>query len=145
MSVVGRTILTGQRSWVTWRAVVFIGLVRASVVPPAQIRELRGLTRYRKALIHERTRHANRPQDGRRHRHQARLGGQPLAPPAERCWRRWWAGTGDPDAVPTSRAGGSARSCRPSARPWPGRFRPHSSSGGIAELMIHAWLGRDEP
>ena len=36
------------------------GLIRASFVPPAPIRELRDLTRYRKVLIEERTRHANR-------------------------------------------------------------------------------------
>ena len=33
---------------------------RASFVPPAPIRELRDLTRYRRALIDERTREANR-------------------------------------------------------------------------------------
>src|SRR5712691_8826284 len=36
------------------------GLVRGSFVPPEPIRELRDLTRYRKALIHEQTREANR-------------------------------------------------------------------------------------
>ena len=36
------------------------GLVRGSFVPPAPIRELRDLTRYRKRLIEERTREANR-------------------------------------------------------------------------------------
>ena len=36
------------------------GLIRASFVPPVPIRELRDLTRYRKVLIEERTRHANR-------------------------------------------------------------------------------------
>jgi transposase len=36
------------------------GLIRASFVPPPPIRELRALTRYRKLLIPERTRHANR-------------------------------------------------------------------------------------
>ena len=36
------------------------GLIRASFVPPVPIRELRDLTRYRKVLIQERTRHANR-------------------------------------------------------------------------------------
>ncbi len=36
------------------------GLVRGSFVPPAPIRELRDLTRYRKVLIQERTREANR-------------------------------------------------------------------------------------
>lgn len=36
------------------------GLLRGSFVPPAPIRELRDLTRYRKAQIQERTREANR-------------------------------------------------------------------------------------
>src|SRR5712691_1695175 len=35
------------------------GLLRGSFVPPAPIRELRDLTRYRKALIQDRTRVAN--------------------------------------------------------------------------------------
>src|SRR3989442_8240933 len=39
------------------------GLIRASFVPPAPIRELRDLTRYRKVLIQERTR--RRPAHGR--------------------------------------------------------------------------------
>jgi len=36
------------------------GLLRASFIPPPPIRELRDLTRYRKALIEDRTREANR-------------------------------------------------------------------------------------
>ena len=36
------------------------GLIRGSFVPPAPIRELRDLTRYRKSLIQEHTRQANR-------------------------------------------------------------------------------------
>jgi transposase len=36
------------------------GLLRGSFVPPAPIRDLRDLTRYRKAVIHDRTRVANR-------------------------------------------------------------------------------------
>jgi len=36
--------------------------VRGSFGPPEPIRELRDLTRYRKALIHEHTREANRLQ-----------------------------------------------------------------------------------
>ncbi len=36
------------------------GLLRASFVPPPEIRELRDLTRYRKVLIYERTRQVNR-------------------------------------------------------------------------------------
>jgi len=38
------------------------GLLRGSFVPPAPIRELRDFTRYRKVLIQERTREANRVQ-----------------------------------------------------------------------------------
>ena len=38
------------------------GLIRGSFIPPAEIRELRDLTRYRTSLIQERTREANRIQ-----------------------------------------------------------------------------------
>jgi transposase len=38
------------------------GLIRGSFIPPAEIRELRDLTRYRTGLIQERTREANRIQ-----------------------------------------------------------------------------------
>jgi transposase len=38
------------------------GLIRGSFIPPAPIRELRDLTRYRSSLIRERTREANRIQ-----------------------------------------------------------------------------------
>lgn len=38
------------------------GLIRGSFIPPAQIRELRELTRYRKSIIEERSREVNRVQ-----------------------------------------------------------------------------------
>jgi transposase len=38
------------------------GLIRGSFIPPAEVRELRDLTRYRTGLIQERTREANRIQ-----------------------------------------------------------------------------------
>jgi transposase len=38
------------------------GLLRASFIPPAPIRDLRDLTRYRKTLIQERTQEINRLQ-----------------------------------------------------------------------------------
>ncbi len=38
------------------------GLLRASFIPPALIRDLRELTRYRKALVQERTQEVNRLQ-----------------------------------------------------------------------------------
>ena len=50
------------------------GLLRSSFVPPKPIRELRDLTRYRKALVNERAREANRLHKGARgRRHQALL------------------------------------------------------------------------
>jgi transposase len=40
------------------------GLLQASFIPPAPIRALRELTRYRKTLIRERVQQANRLRDG---------------------------------------------------------------------------------
>jgi transposase len=68
------------------------GLVRPSFVPPKPIRELRDLTRYRKALLAERTREVQRL-------HKvledagiklASVTSDPLGSRAGRCWRRWW-------------------------------------------------------
>lgn len=56
--VPGRKTDVQDRAWIA--PVLEHGLVRGSVVPPAPIRELRDLTRYRKSVIQERTRHANR-------------------------------------------------------------------------------------
>ena len=98
------------------------GLLRGSFVPPAPIRELRDLTRYRKGLIQERQREANRLhkvlQDagiklasvatnilgvsGR-----AMLEAMVRAQPRPRSWRTW-------------RAASCARSCRRCGRRWPG-------------------------
>jgi transposase len=56
--VPGRKTDVADAAWVC--QLVEHGLVRASFVPPRPIRELRDLTRYRKALIQERTREAQR-------------------------------------------------------------------------------------
>jgi transposase len=56
--VPGRKTDVGDAAWIA--QLVEHGLVRPSFVPPKPIRELRELTRYRKALIHERTREAQR-------------------------------------------------------------------------------------
>jgi transposase len=102
------------------------GLVRGSFVPPAAIRELRDLTRYRAALIGEHTRETNRLQkvledagiklasvasnvlgvSGR-----AMLEARPRAPSTPTSWPTWRAG----------RCAGSSRRC---ARPWPGASVP---------------------
>jgi transposase len=46
-----------------WLAECFqLGLLKASFIPPAPVRELRDLTRYRTSLVRERARTANRSQ-----------------------------------------------------------------------------------
>jgi len=54
----GRKTDTADASWIC--QLIEFGLVRPSFVPPAPIRELRNLTRYRKAQIEERTRETQR-------------------------------------------------------------------------------------
>jgi transposase len=57
-NVPGRKTDVADAAWIA--QLVAHGLVRPSFVPPKEIRELRELTRYRKALIQERTREAQR-------------------------------------------------------------------------------------
>ena len=59
-NVPGRKTDVADSVWIC--QLVEHGLVRPSFVPPKPIRELRDLTRYRKALIQERTREAQRLQ-----------------------------------------------------------------------------------
>lgn len=56
--VPGRKTGVNNAAWIA--QLLEYGLIRASFAPPPPIRELRDLTRYRKLLIQERTRHANR-------------------------------------------------------------------------------------
>lgn len=57
-NIPGRKTDVADASWIA--QLVEFGLVRPSFVPPQPIRELRNLTRYRKAQIEERTREAQR-------------------------------------------------------------------------------------
>jgi transposase len=57
-NVPGRKTDVKDAQWIC--QLVEHGLVRPSFVPPKPIRELRDLTRYRKALVQERTREAQR-------------------------------------------------------------------------------------
>jgi transposase len=54
----GRKTDVADAAWIA--QLLECGLLRGSFVPPAPIRELRDLTRYRKALVQDRTREANR-------------------------------------------------------------------------------------
>jgi transposase len=56
--VPGRKTDTIDAAWIA--QLLACGLLRGSLVPPREIRELRDLTRYRKALIYERSRAVNR-------------------------------------------------------------------------------------
>jgi transposase len=57
-NIPGHKTDVADASWIC--QLIEFGLVRPSFVPPAPIRELRNLTRYRKAQIEERTREAQR-------------------------------------------------------------------------------------
>lgn len=57
-NVPGRKTDVGDSAWIC--QFVEHALVRPSFVPPREVRELRDLTRYRKAQISERTREAER-------------------------------------------------------------------------------------
>jgi transposase len=57
-NIPGRKTDTSDASWIC--QLIEFGLVRPSFVPPKPIRELRNLTRYRKAQIEERTRETQR-------------------------------------------------------------------------------------
>lgn len=57
-NVPGRKTDVTDAAWIA--QLLECGLLRGSFVPPAPIRELRDLTRYRKALLQDRTREANR-------------------------------------------------------------------------------------
>lgn len=57
-NIPGRKTDVADASWIC--QLIEFGLVRPSFVPPQPIRELRNLTRYRKAQIEERTREAQR-------------------------------------------------------------------------------------
>ncbi|MCA1681237.1 MAG: IS110 family transposase [Actinobacteria bacterium] len=56
--VPGRKTDTIDAAWIA--QLLACGLLKGSLVPPPRIRELRDLTRYRKALIYERSRAVNR-------------------------------------------------------------------------------------
>jgi transposase len=114
------------------------GLVRGSFVPPAPIRELRDLTRYRKALIQEQTREANRL-------HKVledagiKLGSvasDVLGVSGRAMLEALVAGTTDPDVL-ADLARGALRKKLPALRQaLAGRFRAHHAFL-VAQLLAH--------
>jgi transposase len=78
------------------------GLLGASFVPPKPIRDLRQLTRYRRAQIAERTREAQRlhtPLEQERDQARPRRDRHPRQTAAARCSTRLVAGTTDPELL----------------------------------------------
>jgi transposase len=114
------------------------GLVRGSFVPPAPIRELRDLTRYRRALVQEQTREANRI-------HKvledagvklASVASDVLGVSGRAILAALVDGTTDPEAL-ADLARGALRKKLPALRhALAGRFRPHHAFL-IAQLLAH--------
>jgi len=114
------------------------GLIRGSFVPPAPIRELRDLTRYRKALIQERTRGANRlhkvlEDSGIK---LASVASDVLGVSGRAMLEALVAGTTDPDAL-ADLARGTLRKKLPALRQaLIGRFRAHHAFL-VSQLLAH--------
>jgi transposase len=114
------------------------GLIRGSFVPPAPIRDLRDLTRYRKGLIQEHTRQANRL-------HKvledagiklASVASDILGVSGRAMLQALVAGTRDPEAL-ADLARGSLRKKLPALRQaLAGRFRPHHGFL-VAQILAH--------
>lgn len=114
------------------------GLLRGSFVPPAPIRELRDLTRYRKVLIQDRTREANRL-------HKlledagiklASVATDVLGVSGRAMLDALVRGTTDPDVL-AELARGKLRAKLPALRQaLAGRFRPHHAFL-VSQLLAH--------
>ena len=114
------------------------GLLRGSFVPPAPIRELRDLTRYRKALIHDRTRVANRLHKALEDAgvKLASVASDILGVSGRAMLQALAEGTTAPDVL-AALARGRLRSKRPALRAaLTGRFRPHHAFI-VGQLLAH--------
>jgi len=114
------------------------GLLRGSVVPPPAIRDLRDLTRYRKSLIQERTRAANRLhkvlQDAGVKL--ASVASDVLGVSGRAMLEALVQGTTDPDVL-ADLACGRLRAKLPALRTaLAGRFRPHHAFL-VGQLLSH--------
>jgi transposase len=116
-NVPGRKTDVADASWIC--QLIEFGLVRPSFVPPAPIRELRNLTRYRKAQIEERTREAQRLdkilQDAGVKL--SSVASDILGVSGRRCWRGWSRAPPTPTCWPIWPWGGCGTRSPPCARP----------------------------
>jgi transposase len=114
------------------------GLVRGSFVPPGPIRELRDLTRYRAALIHEHTREANRLQKVLEDAgvKLASVASDILGVSGRAMLDALTRGTTDPDVL-ADLARGTLRRKLPALRQaLVGRFRPHHAFL-VSQVLAH--------
>jgi hypothetical protein len=147
-NVPGRKTDVKDAEWIC--QLVEHGLVRPSFVPPKEIRELRNLTRYRKAQIEERTREVQRLEkvlqdagiklscvatrvlgaSGRAPAQTLWLAG----PPTRRCWRSW---PGAAFAPSFPRSGMLWRDASPRIMPsWWARYWPTSITSTSLSLIL---------
>jgi transposase len=135
-NVPGRKTDVADCAWIA--QLLECGLLRGSFVPPPAIRELRDLTRYRKALIQDRTREANRlhkllEDAGLK---LATVATDVLGVSGRAMLTALVAGTTDP-AVLAELARGRLRAKLPALRQaLTGRFRPHHAFL-LTQLLAH--------
>jgi transposase len=114
------------------------GLLRSSFVPPKPIRELRDLTRYRKSLVWERGREANRLQKVLEDANikLASVASRPLGASGKAMLRALCEGESDPEAL-ADLAKGKLRAKLPALRAaLEGRFRAHHALL-VSHLLAH--------
>lgn len=123
--VPGRKTDTIDAAWIA--QLLACGLLRGSLVPPREIRELRDLTRYRKALIYERGRAVNRL-------HKlledagvklACVATDVMGVSGRSMMRALIEGTADPEALAELARGKLRRKLPELHKALEGRFRPH--------------------
>jgi transposase len=114
------------------------GLLKSSFVPPQPIRELRDLTRYRKSLVWERGREANRLQKVLEDANikLASVASRPLGVSGKAMLRGACEGESDPAGAGRSRQGQAAREAASAACRLEGRFRGHHALL-VSHLLAH--------
>ena len=114
------------------------GLVRGSFVPPAPIRELRDLTRYRAALIGEHTRETNRLQKVLEDAgiKLASVASNVLGGSGRAMLEALTQGTRDPDVLADLARGALRRKLPALRQALVGRFRPHHAFL-VSQVLAH--------
>lgn len=117
-NVPGRKTDVKDAEWIC--RLVEHGLVRPSFVPPKEIRELRNLTRYRKAQIEERTREVQRLEKVLQEAgiKLSSVATRVLGASGRAMLDALVSGTTDPEILAELARGGCARRSRPLGKPW---------------------------